>query len=88
MITGSVNVDVLLCVRAVLKMAQQPISLQGPFGESDDTSFGDFIEDKGAENPADMAAIVLLLDQRFGVRDPAPRLQPLAPPLPPTPSPS
>ena len=40
-------------VRAVLKMAQQPISLQAPVGDSDDTSFGDFIEDKGAENPAD-----------------------------------
>ena len=38
-------------VRAVLKMAQQPISLQSPVGDSDDTSFGDFIEDKGAENP-------------------------------------
>ena len=40
-------------VRAVLKMAQQPISLQAPVGDSDDTSFGDFIEDKGAENPVD-----------------------------------
>jgi len=50
-------------VRAVLKMAQQPISLQAPVGDSDDTSFGDFIEDKSAENPADMAAIVLLKDK-------------------------
>ncbi len=50
-------------VRAVLKMAQQPISLQAPVVDSDDTSFGDFIEDKGAENPADMAAIVLLKDK-------------------------
>jgi RNA polymerase primary sigma factor len=39
-------------VRAVLKMAQQPISLQAPVGDSDDTSFGDFIEDKSAENPS------------------------------------
>ncbi|TAE73009.1 MAG: sigma-70 family RNA polymerase sigma factor, partial [Verrucomicrobia bacterium] len=37
-------------VRAVLKMAQQPISLQAPVGDSDDTSFGDFIEDKSADN--------------------------------------
>ena len=37
-------------VRAVLKMAQQPISLQAPVGDSDDTSFGDFIEDISAEN--------------------------------------
>ena len=50
-------------VQAVLKMAQQPISLQAPVGDSDDTSFGDFIEDKSAENPADMAAIVLLKDK-------------------------
>ncbi|HYW69706.1 MAG TPA: sigma-70 family RNA polymerase sigma factor, partial [Pyrinomonadaceae bacterium] len=34
-------------VRAVLKMAQQPISLQSPVGDGEDTSFGDFIEDKG-----------------------------------------
>jgi len=56
-------------VRAVLKMAQQPISLQAPVGDSDDTSFGDFIEDKTAENPADMAAIVLLKDKIKDVLD-------------------
>jgi RNA polymerase primary sigma factor len=50
-------------VRAVLKMAQQPISLQSPVGESDDTCFGDFIEDKAAENPSDMTAIVLLKEK-------------------------
>jgi RNA polymerase primary sigma factor len=50
-------------VRAVLKMAQQPISLQSPVGESDETNFGDFIEDKGAENPSDMTAIVLLKEK-------------------------
>ena len=44
-------------VRAVLKMAQQPISLQSPVGESEETNFGDFIEDRGAENPSDMTAI-------------------------------
>src|SRR6266542_3270928 len=46
-------------VRSVLKMAQQPISLQSPVGESEETNFGDFIEDRGAENPSDMTAIVL-----------------------------
>src|SRR6266571_1460825 len=50
-------------VRAVMKMAQQPISLQSPVGDSEDTSFGDFIEDKGAENPSDMTAIVLLKEK-------------------------
>lgn len=43
-------------VRDVLKMAQQPISLQAPVGDSDDTSFGDFIEDKSAENPMEEAS--------------------------------
>jgi RNA polymerase primary sigma factor len=50
-------------VRAVLKMAQQPISLQSPVGESEETNFGDFIEDKGAENPSDVTAIVLLKEK-------------------------
>ena len=56
-------------VRAVLKMAQQPISLQSPVGDSDDTSFGDFIEDKGAENPSEMTAIVLLREKIRDVLD-------------------
>ncbi len=50
-------------VRAVLKMAQQPISLQSPIGDSDDTSFGDLIEDKTAENPSDMASYSLLKEK-------------------------
>ncbi len=50
-------------VRAVLKMAQQPISLQSPVGDSEETNFGDFIEDKSAENPSDMTAIVLLKEK-------------------------
>lgn len=47
-------------VQQIMKMAQQPISLQSPVGDSDDTNFGDFIEDKGAENPYDMTAYSLL----------------------------
>jgi RNA polymerase primary sigma factor len=54
-------------VRAVLKMAQQPISLQSPIGDSDDTNFGDFIEDKSAENPSDMTSYSLLKDKLSGV---------------------
>ncbi|MBN1268970.1 MAG: RNA polymerase sigma factor RpoD [Kiritimatiellae bacterium] len=50
-------------VRAVLKIAQQPISLQSPIGDSDDTHFGDFIEDKTAENPSEMTAYSLLKDR-------------------------
>ena len=56
-------------VRAVLKMAQQPISLQSPVGDSEDTNFGDFIEDKGAENPSDMTAIVMLREKIKDVLD-------------------
>jgi RNA polymerase primary sigma factor len=56
-------------VRAVLKMAQQPISLQSPVGDSDDTNFGDFIEDKSAENPSDMTSYSLLKDKLNDVLD-------------------
>jgi RNA polymerase primary sigma factor len=47
-------------IRAVLKMSQQPISLQSPVGDSEDASFGDFIEDKAAESPLDMTSFSLL----------------------------
>jgi RNA polymerase primary sigma factor len=50
-------------VRAVLKMAQQPISMQTPVGEDDDKSFGDFIEDQGAENPSEMAGSLILKEK-------------------------
>jgi RNA polymerase primary sigma factor len=50
-------------VRAVLKMAQQPISLQSPVGDGEDTSFGDFIEDKNTENPSEMTSFSLLKDK-------------------------
>ncbi len=50
-------------VRAVLKMAQQPISLQSPVGDGDDASFGDFIEDKGAESPSDLTSFTILKDK-------------------------
>ena len=50
-------------VRAVVKMAQQPISLQSPVGDSEDTNFGDFIEDKTTENPSEMTSFSLLKDK-------------------------
>ncbi|MGV3755639.1 MAG: RNA polymerase sigma factor RpoD [Verrucomicrobiota bacterium] len=56
-------------VRAILKMAQQPISLQSPVGDSDDTSFGDFIEDKAAQNPSDVTSYSLLKDRMGNVLD-------------------
>lgn len=56
-------------VRAVLKMAQQPISLQAPVGDSDDTSFGDFIPDQAADDPSDVTAVSLLKEKIRDVLD-------------------
>jgi RNA polymerase primary sigma factor len=56
-------------VQAIMKMAQQPISLQNPVGDGEDSSFGDFIEDKNAENPYDMTAFSLLRDKIGTVLD-------------------
>ncbi len=50
-------------VRAILKMAQNPISMQSTVGDSDDACFGDFIEDKAAENPSVMTANSLLKEK-------------------------
>jgi RNA polymerase primary sigma factor len=54
-------------VRAILKMAQQPISLQSPVGDSGDVNFGDFIEDNAAENPSEMTSYSLLKEQLHDV---------------------
>jgi RNA polymerase primary sigma factor len=54
-------------VRAVMKMAQQPISLQSPVGDGDDSSFGDFIEDKSSENPSDTTSFALLKEKLTNV---------------------
>ncbi len=50
-------------VRGVLKIAQEPISLQTPVGDEGDTHFGDFIEDKTAISPANATAYTLLKEQ-------------------------
>jgi RNA polymerase primary sigma factor len=50
-------------VRSILKMSQQPVSLQTPVGDGDEASFGDFIEDKAAENPLDITSFSLLKDR-------------------------
>jgi RNA polymerase primary sigma factor len=50
-------------VQAVLKMSQQPVSLQSPVGDGDEASFGDFIEDKAADNPLDITSFSLLKDK-------------------------
>jgi RNA polymerase primary sigma factor len=50
-------------VRAILKVAQEPISLETPIGEEKDSHLGDFIEDKDVISPANAAAFVLLQEQ-------------------------
>ena len=50
-------------INALLKMAQQPISLHAPVGDDGDVSVGDFIEDKIAENPSDVTSYSLLKEK-------------------------
>lgn len=56
-------------VREILKIAQEPVSLETPIGEEDDSHLGDFIEDQDATSPADAAAYELLKEQLEGVLD-------------------
>ncbi len=50
-------------VKGILKIAQEPISLQAPIGDEGDTRFGDFIEDKRAVSPANATAYTMLREQ-------------------------
>ena len=50
-------------VRAVYRMAQQPISLQSKVGDNDDAKYGDFIPDTTAENPSDQTAYSMLRER-------------------------
>ena len=50
-------------INALLKMAQQPVSLHAPVGDDGDVSVGDFIEDKSAENPSDVTSYSLLKEK-------------------------
>jgi len=56
-------------VHGILKIAQSPISLQTPIGDGNDSSFGDFIEDKSAESPLSSANYDLLREQIMMVLD-------------------
>ncbi|MBI3615592.1 MAG: RNA polymerase sigma factor RpoD [Candidatus Omnitrophica bacterium] len=56
-------------VRGILKIAQEPISLQTPIGDDGDTHFGDFIEDKRAVSPANATAYAMLKEQMEDVLD-------------------
>ncbi len=50
-------------VRSVFKIAQEAISLETPVGDDGDSNFGDFIEDKGAENPSSTAAFAVFQER-------------------------
>jgi RNA polymerase primary sigma factor len=56
-------------VREILKIAQEPVSLETPIGEEDDSHLGDFIEDQDALAPSDAAAYELLKEQLEDVLD-------------------
>ncbi|WP_282920732.1 RNA polymerase sigma factor RpoD [Ignavigranum ruoffiae] len=56
-------------VREILKIAQEPVSLETPIGEEDDSHLGDFIEDEGAMSPEAFTASSLLREQLEDVLD-------------------
>lgn len=56
-------------VREILKIAQEPVSLETPIGEEEDSHLGDFIEDEDAPAPVDAASFLLLREQIESVLD-------------------
>ena len=56
-------------VREILKIAQEPVSLETPIGEEDNSHLGDFIEDEVIENPVDYTTRVVLREQLDEVLD-------------------
>lgn len=56
-------------IRNILKIAQEPVSLETPIGEEDDSYLGDFIEDQDATSPADHAAYEMMKKQLENVLD-------------------
>ena len=56
-------------VREIIKIAQEPVSLETPIGEEEDSHLGDFIPDDDAPAPADAASFMLMKEQLMGVLD-------------------
>lgn len=56
-------------VREIMKISQDPVSLETPIGEEEDSHLGDFIKDENATSPADAASFVLLQEQLNEVLD-------------------
>ncbi len=61
-IAKEMNMDVAR-VEEIMKMAQEPVSLETPIGEEDDSHLGDFVQDEITTQPADAAAATLLREQ-------------------------
>lgn len=56
-------------VREIIKISQEPVSLETPIGEEEDSHLGDFIPDEGAPAPADAVSHVLMKEQLLSVLD-------------------
>ena len=56
-------------VREIMKIAQEPVSLETPIGEEEDSHLGDFIPDDDAPAPSELASFMLLKEQLMGVLD-------------------
>ncbi len=56
-------------VREIMKIAQEPVSLETPIGEEEDSHLGDFIPDDDAPAPSEMASFTLLKEQLMDVLD-------------------
>lgn len=56
-------------VREIIKIAQEPVSLETPIGEEEDSHLGDFIPDEDAPAPAEAASFTLMKEQLMGVLD-------------------
>ena len=54
-------------VREIMKIAQEPVSLETPIGEEEDSHLGDFIPDEGASEPSEAASFTLLKEQLMDV---------------------
>ena len=54
-------------VREIMKIAQEPVSLETPIGEEEDSHLGDFLPDEDAPAPAEAAAFTLLKEQLMNV---------------------
>ncbi len=56
-------------VREIMKIAQEPVSLETPIGEEEDSHLGDFIKDESAPTPAETASFALMQEQLQEVLD-------------------